>query len=219
MRILVINPNSLVDCTASIDEAMTDLRERTGAEIDCVTLEEGPPGIETQEHIEGVVFPVARRIQNDPADAYVIACFSDPGLFLAREMVSKPVVGSGAASFHIAASLGLRFGIIAMRDRSIPRHLRYVQSLGFMDRLAGDRAINHSVAGLADRASVIDKIVNTGETLRDTDGANVLVLGCSNMGRYRQELEDRLGIPVVDPSQAGVAQAITHLSLGYARVA
>lgn len=217
MRILVINPNSLEDCTASIDEAMGDLRKQTGAQIDCVTLQEGPPGIETQEHIESVVFPVARRIESDPADGYVIACFSDPGLYLARSKVARPIVGCGEAGFRLATALGQRFGVIAMRDRSIPRHIRYITSLGFADRLAADRAINQSVASLADRSSVIDKIVACGERLRDEDGADVLVLGCSNMGRYRTELEDRLKIPVVDPSQAGAAAVIGMAALGYAR--
>lgn len=215
MRILVINPNSLADCTESIDVAMKGLRSSTGARIDCVTLEEGPPGIETQEHIEQVVFPVSDRIANDNADGYVIACFSDPGLYLARSKTAKPIIGSGAASFQLASTLGQRFGVIAMRPASIPRHVRYINSLGYGDRLANDRAVNFSVAGLANRDAVIEKIIQCGETLRDVDGADVVVLGCSNMGRYRDELEDRLKIPVVDPSQAGVAQAISLVSLGY----
>ena len=29
-----------------------------GPAIDCVTLKEGPPGIETQQHVDGVVAPI-----------------------------------------------------------------------------------------------------------------------------------------------------------------
>jgi Asp/Glu/hydantoin racemase len=218
-RILVINPNSSQSVTTSIDEALAPLRWPGGPTIDCVTLKEGPPGIETQAHIESVVEPIARRVGADTADAYVIACFSDPGLYLARETVRKPVVGIAESAILLAAGLAYRFGIIAILPTSIPRHLRYVRSLGFEHRLAGDRALGVGVEGLADRAAVIDKIVAAGSRLRDEDGAQVVLLGCAGMGRYRPELEDRLGIPVVDPCQAAVARATSLLALGYGKIA
>ena len=51
----------------------------------------------------------------------------------------------------------------------------------------------------------------TGRALRDEDEADVLVLGCAGMARYRERLEDALGIPVVDPVQAAVGMAISVL--------
>ena len=51
-RILVINPNSTVAVTADIDKAMEPLRLPGGPAIECVTLKEGPPGIDTQTHVE-----------------------------------------------------------------------------------------------------------------------------------------------------------------------
>lgn len=215
--ILVINPNSSTAVTAAIDGSIDKLRFPGGPSIRCTTLAEGPPGIETQEHVESVVLPLARLIAREKADAYVIACFSDPGIHLARETVDKPVVGISESSFYTALGLGHRFGIVAILDRSIPRHLRYVRSLGLEHRLAGDRALGVGVAGLSDRAAVIDRIVSVGARLRDEDGADVLILGCANMGRYRSELEAVLGMPVVDPSQAAVARAIGLVALGYQR--
>lgn len=47
-RIVVINPNSTVAVTRGIDEAIAPLRFADGPRIDCVTLAEGPPRIETQ---------------------------------------------------------------------------------------------------------------------------------------------------------------------------
>ena len=46
-RILVINPNSTETVTHGIDEAMVPMRIAGGPEIECMTLQEGPPGIET----------------------------------------------------------------------------------------------------------------------------------------------------------------------------
>ena len=52
-----------------------------GPEIECRTLAEGPYGIETQEHVESVTLPLRRLVaESNDADAFVIACYSDPGL-------------------------------------------------------------------------------------------------------------------------------------------
>jgi Asp/Glu/hydantoin racemase len=40
-------------------------------------------------------------------------------------------------------------------------------------------------------------------------------MGCAGMARYRHRLEETLGVPVIDPSQAAVAQAIAAVRLGY----
>ena len=57
-RIVVINPNSSVNVTEGIDAAMAPLRFSDGTRIDCQTLKEGPPGIETQRHVDSVVGPL-----------------------------------------------------------------------------------------------------------------------------------------------------------------
>src|SRR5215475_14732726 len=87
-RILVINPNSSEAVTRGIDAAMEPLRMPGGPAIECVTLKEGPPGIESQAHVEQVVGPIGdmvRKRDND-CSAFVIACYSDPGLHAAREI-------------------------------------------------------------------------------------------------------------------------------------
>jgi allantoin racemase len=217
-RILVINPNSSVSVTASMDRGLDPLRTSCKDEIECVTLPEGPPGIETQADIESVILPLSRLIACQKADAYVIACFSDPGLALAREMSAKPVVGIAESSFVMALGLGYRFGIISILDMSIPRHHRYVRQTGFAERLAGDRAIGLGVTEL-EGGEVIDRVVEVGRRLRDEDRADVLILGCAGMGHWRPKAEQALGIPVIDPTQAAVARAIGMVALGYQRIA
>ncbi len=217
-RILVLNPNSSADVTRSMDAALGCLRLPGGAEIICATLAEGPPGIETQEHVESVVLPIARYFESHPADAYVIGCFSDPGLALARENLKRPVLGIAESAFHLATGLGRRFGVVAIKKGSIPRHMRAIRSLGLIDRLAGDRPLDIGVTEMAG-AGVVDRIVEVGTELRDRDGADVLILGCASMGGYRAEIERRLGLPVVDPTQAAVSRAMSLLALGYGQAA
>jgi Asp/Glu/hydantoin racemase len=59
-------------------------------------------------------------------------------------------------------------------------------------------------------------MTEVGQQLRDEDGADVLVMGCAGMARYRAELESGLGIPVVDPTQAAVGMAITAVQIARA---
>jgi allantoin racemase len=57
--------------------------------------------------------------------------------------------------------------------------------------------------------------LHTGKKLRDDHGADVVVMGCAGMAPYRKRLQNALGIPVVEPTQAAVAMAIGRVRLGW----
>ena len=195
--------------TAAIDRALAPLRMAGGPAIDCVTLAEGPSGIETQAHVEQVVQPLRRLVlERGDASAFVIACFSDPGLPLCREATPRPVLGIAECGLLTALTRGERFGILAILPSSLPRHLRYVRQLGQSDRLAGDLPLGLGVVELADRERTLERMQEVGARLRDRHGADVLVLGCAGMADYRAPLEEVLGVPVIDPTQAAVTMAI-----------
>ena len=214
MHIVVLNPNSTEAVTEGIDTALEPLRLGGGPSIECATLAEGPPGIETDAHVTVVAAPIARFVasREDDTDAFIIACFSDPGLAEARRATRRPVLGMAACGVFTATALGSRFGVISILEQAIPRHLRYYDALGAGSRLAGDRAVGIGVTGLADESRTLDRLMATGNALRDEDGADVLVLGCAGMARYRERLEDSLGVPVVDPVQAAAGMAISVLA-------
>lgn len=211
-RILVINPNSNEMVTEGLRQALAPLTFAEGPEIICESLREGPIGIETQEHVESVTLPLRRRVEaaND-IDAFVIACYSDPGLHVAREGTASPVFGIAECGVLTALTRADRFGVIAIKSRSIPRHLRYLRQMGLMDRLAGERPLEMSVAESASGEGTLARMIAIGTELRDLDGAGVIVMGCAGMARHRRPLEDALGIPVIDPTQAAVAMAIGTL--------
>ena len=52
--IVVVNPNSTEAVTAGLDAALDDLRFHGGPPIECRTLEQGPPAIESDEDVESV---------------------------------------------------------------------------------------------------------------------------------------------------------------------
>ncbi len=214
-RVLVINPNSSEAVTAGIEAAMAPLRTAEGPAIDCVTLAEGPPGIETQVQVDGVVAPLLALIRREPAAAYVIACFSDPGLRAAREVAEGPVFGISESAMARALSLGERFGILAILPASVGRHRRYVRSLGLEARFADSLPIGRGVAELADADATLTALAETGRRLRDDKGAEVLILGCAGMAGQRGALEAELGLPVVEPCQAAAAAAVSAVRLGW----
>ena len=213
-EIIVINPNSNEHVTSSMDTALEPLRSANGPVIKSVTNLDGPPGIESQQDADSAAVQVIDIIKrNNSADAFVIACFSDPGIYAAREVTNKPVFGIAESGILTALSLGSSFGILAILDTSVPRHIRYIRSLGLEKRLAGDLAIGLGVAELSDEKKTFRRLLEVGRKLRDNHESSVLILGCAGMARYRHGLQESLGIPVIDPSQAAVSMAVSAVLL------
>jgi allantoin racemase len=208
-RIRVVNPNSNETVTRNLDLALASLRFADGPEIVCSTLAEGPFGIETQADVESVVMPLLRLVEADnSSDAFVIACYSDPGLHVCREGTARPVFGIAECGVLTALARAGRFGVIAIGQRSIARHRRYLRQMALLDRLAGERPLEMSVAETASGDKTLQRMVEVGNRLKDEDGAEAVVMGCAGMARHRAPLEDALGIPVIDPTQAAVAMAL-----------
>ena len=215
LPILVINPNSTESMTRGIDEACAPLRMSGGPAIETATLKEGPPGIETQQHVDGLVQPLLSFVREKEKQyaAFVIACYSDPGLHSVREATRKPVLGIAECGILTALTLGQKFGVIAILQKSIPRHLRYMGALGVMDRLAAELPVGLGIAEMSDEKKTFGRMVEVGKTLRAEHGADVVVMGCAGMARYRKALQDAIGIPVVEPTQAAVTMAIGRVRL------
>lgn len=211
--LVVINPNSSQTVTDGIDAAVDPLRA-FGTPIRCLTLAEGPPGIENQRQADLTIAPMLDlAAAQDDAAGYVIACFGDPGLHALRDQTSLPVVGIQEAAVMTALSLGQRFGVIAILGKSVPRHLRAFGAMGVLDRLAGDRPLGLGVADLADEDKSLAAMIATGLKLKQQDGADVLIMGCAGMARYRAPLEQATGLPVVEPTQAAVSMALGQIAL------
>lgn len=219
MTIHILNPNSLVHVTEGIARAVAPIAAASPVPIVCHTLAEGPPGIESQAHVDGVVTPLLKQAKGLElgASAFVVACFSDPGLAALREQSRVPVLGIAEAAVLTAMTLGQRFGIISILSKSIPRHIRYLGAMGVLDRLAADLPLELGVQALADEARTFARLVEVGTVLRDTCGAEVLILGCAGMTAFRARLETELGVKVVEPCQAAAAMAVGRVALAQAQ--
>lgn len=210
-RILVINPNSNERVTGGLRRSLEAYSR--SAEIECCTIAEGPFGIETDEDIEAVVPLVVDRLARSPGfDAYVIACYSDPGLEECRARFDKPVFAMQQSALEAAAAGGRCFGVLALSDESIRRHLARIERLGLTGQLAAELPLDISVDESASDPGTLEKIVSVGRRLVDEKGADVVVLGCAGMAAHKKPAADALRVPVIEPVEAAVEAALRALA-------
>lgn len=203
MTIIVINPNSNEAVTEGLRASLTAYDA-----VECLTLASGPFGIESQRDSDSVVLPMLALMKSRPdASAFVIACYSDPGIDAAKAEMAVPVFGIQEASTATALCRADLFGVIAIGAPSILRHRKYMRRMGVLERLAGERALNMSVDETARGEKTFERMVEVGGALI-ADGSGCLILGCAGMARHRAPLERELGVPVIDPTQAAVAMAL-----------
>ncbi len=209
--IVVINPNSNQAVTDGLDAALAPFRLQGGPGIECLTLAEGPFGIESQMDSDSVVLPLASLVRSRrDAGAFVIACYSDPGIDACRSVARQPVFGIQESGVLAAMARADRFGVIAIAEASVARHRRYMARMQVLDRLAEELPLNMSVDETARGADTLARLTQVGGELK-ARGAGALILGCAGMARHRAALEDALGVPVIDPTQAAVAMALGAL--------
>ena len=212
LPLYVVNPNASEAVTRSV-EANVCSASSEDLPIRCVTLERGPPAIESHADFARAVPCVEAFVREtgERAAGFVVACFSDPGVAEARRAITKPVVGIQEASVALARTLGDRFGIVALVEASVDRQRRSLEAAGMLDSLAGSRPVELGIADLQERERAWPRIRAVGTRLRDEDGADTIVLGCAGMGWCRTDLEDSLGLPVIEPCRAGVAAATARI--------
>ena len=206
-RILLLNPNSSQACSAGIAAAIAPFHYHGGPAIDVVTLTDGPPGIYSWRDWHAAVEPLCRRIAVEQADVFAIACASDPGIEAARATTEQPVLGVFRCAVAAALMRADRFGVIALVDASIGRHAVALRALGVEGRLAGEIALNTTIETLLDQTATRAALVAAGRALVG-QGAGVVVLGCTGMAHHRAALAAAIGVPVIEPCQAAVAQAL-----------
>jgi allantoin racemase len=213
-RILIINPNSNAKVTEAIDRSLGRLRFTDGPELRCVTLAEGPIAIETTRHVEMVTGPLCDLIAKEEMsfDAFVIACFSDPGVTAARELTSRPVMGICEAGVATALNIGGRYGILTNLEEDIEAELRLLRSQGLETRLAGIEAVGVPVSAIEDSPKVFGALLDAAHRLHQR-GARAMLLGCAGFTPFARRLRDETGFWIVDPVVAAVGIATAAVAL------
>jgi allantoin racemase len=217
MKLLLINPNTSAAMTDGIAAAA---REAAGAGTQIVARQPsfGPVSIEGQfDEAFGAagVAEQARLAAGEGFDATVIACFGDPGLDAAREALEGPVIGIAEAAFHAASFIATGFSVVTTMTRTCVIAERLLHRYGFERACRGVHGTDIPVLALE---SVSDDVVAQIEAAarhalaRDRSGA--IVLGCAGMAALAQQLQGRLGVPVIDGVGVAVKFAEGLAALG-----
>ncbi|MCL5777184.1 aspartate/glutamate racemase family protein [Limibaculum sp. FT325] len=206
MRLLIVNPNASEAMTHRI-AAVARAQAGPGIEVIARTNTAGPQAIEGARDGAMAVPGLLALLEAEPFDAGLVACFDDTGLDAARERAIVPILGLGAASFHLAAAVARRFTVVTTTAASVPVIEENILRLGLGGRCAGVAAAGIRVLDLeTDRAAAVTRIVAVArETARRGD---VVVLGCAGMAGLASEIAGACGIPAIDPVIAGVALAV-----------
>ncbi|MFC7551535.1 aspartate/glutamate racemase family protein [Pseudoroseomonas wenyumeiae] len=210
-RILVINPNSSQSCTAGIAESLKSFATPGRPPFEVVSLPGGPPAIVTWRDWFGVAEPLCQMVEREKAEAYVIACVSDPGIDAIRTVTDRPVFGPFRAAVASALARAERFGVIAFVEASKARQRRVLQAMGVEARLAASIALNLPMETLTDPTAARAALCDTAKALVAA-GSEAVILGCAGMAGHRAAVEDAAGVPVIEPCQAAAAQALLALA-------
>ncbi len=210
-RILVINPNSSAACGVGISAALEPFRLPGGASIDVVSLPDGPPAIYSWRDWHAAAEPICSCIEQQDADAYVIACASDPAIEAARATTRRPVLGVFRAAVAAAVARAERFGVLAIVEASKARHLAALQAMGLERRLAAEIALNVSMDTLLDPQAGRTRLIEAARLCVQA-GAETVIFGCTGMAHHKPTVSEACGVPVIEPCQAGTALALAALT-------
>ena len=217
MRIKIINPNTTLEMTQTIDLAGQAIA-RDGTEIVTVSPEFGPASIESHydEYLcaPGLIDEI-RKGENENFDAYIIACFGDPALDACREITVKPVIGIAEAAMITASIISAQFSIVSLipRTKAVTREL--VIHYGFGHKLASIRSTTLHVLDVErDPEGCIQTLREAALLARDEDEAEAILLGCAGFADFAERLESELGIPVLDGVVCAVKLAEAMVELG-----
>ncbi|MFS0647576.1 aspartate/glutamate racemase family protein [Siminovitchia sp. 179-K 8D1 HS] len=208
MRIKIINPNTTESMTKNIQSA-GEKYASSNTEIIAVSPSTGPASIESyfDEYlaVPGVMEEILKGDHTENVDAYVIACFGDPGLYAAREITDKPVVGIAEAAITISKFIAPNFSIVSVLDRSRKMSEEVVKMHGAEGRCKSIRSTGLSVLEFdRDLKKGLNALSNTSKKAVEEDGAESILLGCAGFVSFVEDLQKELGVPVLD----GVSPAV-----------
>ncbi len=217
MRILFINPNTSGEFTERIQKIARQYALPT-TEVAAMNPRSGPRSIESiyDELLSSAGTLELLITELDNYDAFVIACYSDhPTVYAGREITEKPVLGIAEATMYLACMVGYKFSIVTTNDEWEPLLWDAVHHYGLTGRCASVRTTGMAVLDLeaAGEEDTYTMILEGARQAINQDGAEVICLGCAGMAGLDKQLEEVLGVPVID----GVVGALKLLEglVGY----
>lgn len=218
-RLLWVNPVH----TAAYDAEMAgNLGALVGPSVEVDVLSFDPPG---PTHLEFATHGVAvgnrllsaiRWAREDRYDAVCIGCFYDPGLRAARELAGTMAVTAPAeACMHTATVLGSRVCVLVANPDCTAEAREAVERTGLGGRVASYRSLGmrvHDFQESPERTRA--RMLEQARAAIESDGADVVVLGCTLEYGLGESVQRELGVPVLDATSTPLTFAEYLVSLG-----
>ena len=203
-----INPNSTgtmtINCAKSFQSNLLDTFK-----VRAITNIKGPPAIQGANDGEAALDGLLDEIRkNLDCDGFIIGCFDDTGIVEARKLTTKPVLGIGQASFHLAVLSHSHFKVLTTLAVSIPVIQKNIEQHGFenfcteilasgLPVLELERNHDRSIEILSQKISKIETKTNQ----------QALILGCAGMTNIIGNLQSKHKITLIDPIMAAARLA------------
>ncbi len=208
MRLLVILPVLKDDANEERNRKELSLLEGHDLKFEVRSLPSGPASIES-EFDDRMASPwvlqeVAKARQED-FDAIFVSCMGDVAINAARELSEVPVIAPLQTCLAVASTLGDTTGVVTVLKNLVPILNRRAREYGFDKNLAGVRSIEIPVLELeGNRRRVVESLVSESRALVDERHADSIILGCTGLLGVAKEVQERLGVPVLDPVPVSV---------------
>jgi allantoin racemase len=212
--------NILTVVSPRVEAGLTDQRKRWGEADVVIEVEKircGPYSLEfaAEERVAApYILEAVIRAERERVDAVIPECMLDPALRAARELVDIPVISPAKAGMAFAITLGMRVAIVGVRN-GLSLLEEVIRSYGLIDHVCNIRTVDVPPAELAEGSTEsFEMISEEAFSAMENDRADVILLGCTAMSIFTKELQDRLGIPVVEPSACAIRMAIDMVRMG-----
>lgn len=153
------------------------------------------------------ILRMAIEAENQGYDGIILYCFSDPVMEACRQNVSIPVIGGGQAACLMVPLVGYHGAVLVADEKRIPEKMVSLSRTGLsMDRILGYEAV--AARGLdpfANHEEMLEQLIRAGRRALEHTRAQVLVLGCLSFLGMAGEMEQILGVPVIDSAVAAVS--------------
>jgi allantoin racemase len=161
---------------------------------------------------EAAMYDAVVQGEKDGFDAAVITCFSDYRLWEAREAVGIPVASIGEASMLMAASMGLKFGVVTLSEFEIKNTKQMIDQYGLSSRSVPPTAMDGNPAeqekAIIDAHRTIESFTVAARKLI-AGGADIIIPGCGLTSpalrlapgaeqAYPQGFTEVDGVPIAD---------------------
>lgn len=225
MRILALLPILADDALESETRRELSRIANPNVEYTVRSLEAGPASIES-EFDDRVASPYVLdqvvRAEREGFDAVFVSCMGDVATNAARELVRIPVVAPYQTCMAVASTLGDKFGVVTIMESIVPVFLRKAREYGLSENLAGVSSINVPVLELnRKRTQVLEALVRESGRLIDEHHADSIILGCTGLVGMASTLQERVGVPVLDPTPVSVkfAELLVAARISHSRKA